>query len=121
MMIILGILVIVVLICLGIYAREDEKKRYNNGFCPNCGNSLRCFDMDSQGGRMYKCDTCGYYTSVTYSIDKTTDICKACMFDAPHEYCCKIECGEHDFCRHCTSKAKSRQYYPCNYKAGEQE
>ena len=47
--------------------------------------------------------------------------CEECMFDAPHEYCCKIECGEHDFCRHCTSKAKSRQYYPCNYKAGEKE
>lgn len=72
MKIILVILIIVTLVCLAIHAREDEKKRYNNGFCPNCGNSLRCFDMDSQGGRMYKCDICGYYTWVTYNVDRST-------------------------------------------------
>ena len=32
--------------------------------------------------------------------------CAKCMQDAPHEYCCKIECMEHQFCANCTSKAK---------------
>ena len=27
--------------------------------------------------------------------------CKECMKDAPHDYCCKLECGEHEFCRGC--------------------
>ena len=27
--------------------------------------------------------------------------CEECMKDAPYEYCCKIECGEHEFCRGC--------------------
>ena len=34
--------------------------------------------------------------------------CEECMKDAPHDYCCKLECGEHEFCRGCQ-------------KAGEQE
>ena len=71
-MTIIGIVIMVVLICLVIYVRYDEKKHYNNGFCPNCGTRLRCFDVDSQGGRMYKCDACEYYTSVTYNIDRST-------------------------------------------------
>ena len=27
--------------------------------------------------------------------------CEKCMEDAPYEYCCKFECGEHEFCRGC--------------------
>lgn len=27
--------------------------------------------------------------------------CENCMKDAPHPYCCKLECGEHEFCRGC--------------------
>ena len=27
--------------------------------------------------------------------------CENCMKDAPHQYCCKLECGEHEFCRGC--------------------
>ena len=27
--------------------------------------------------------------------------CEECMKDAPHDYCCKLECGEHEFCRGC--------------------
>lgn len=27
--------------------------------------------------------------------------CEECMKDAPYEYCCKFECGEHEFCRGC--------------------
>ena len=47
-----------------------EKKGFNNGICPHCNKKLRNFDMDSQGGRGYKCD-CGYQTWVSYkSVDK---------------------------------------------------
>jgi hypothetical protein len=28
--------------------------------------------------------------------------CQVCMSDAPHAYCCKLECREHEFCRGCT-------------------
>lgn len=27
--------------------------------------------------------------------------CENCMKDAPNPYCCKLECGEHEFCRGC--------------------
>ena len=32
--------------------------------------------------------------------------CNECMFDAPYEYCCKVECNEHEFCRGCKAKCK---------------
>lgn len=31
--------------------------------------------------------------------DYCTGSCEECMKDAPHDYCCKLECGEHEFCR----------------------
>ena len=27
--------------------------------------------------------------------------CNECMKDAPYDFCCKVECGEHEFCRGC--------------------
>lgn len=45
-----------------------EKKGYNNGRCPRCGDPLDYFDTDSQGGRGYYCDYCGYTTWVSYRI-----------------------------------------------------
>ena len=27
--------------------------------------------------------------------------CKICMKDAPYEFCCRDECGEHEFCKGC--------------------
>lgn len=27
--------------------------------------------------------------------------CKECMGNAPYNYCCQDECGEHEFCRGC--------------------
>ena len=27
--------------------------------------------------------------------------CKECMEGAPYDCCCKIECGQHEFCRSC--------------------
>lgn len=52
-----------------------EKKHWNGGKCPICGEDLKCFDMDSGGNRMYKCSNdhnCkGYSTTVGFGrIDK---------------------------------------------------
>lgn len=27
--------------------------------------------------------------------------CGECMKDAPYRFCCKDECGEHEFCKRC--------------------
>ena len=46
------------------------KNNFNNGVCPHCNRKLINFDIDSQGGRGYKCD-CGYQTWVSYKcVDK---------------------------------------------------
>ena len=34
------------------------------------------------------------------------DKCEKCMSDAPYYWCCKRECGEHEFCKDCTAKSK---------------
>lgn len=44
-----------------------ESRDFNHGICRRCGDKLRCFDMDSQGGRLYTCDSCDYWTSVSYN------------------------------------------------------
>ena len=56
------------MVSLGIWL---EKRDFNNGICPHCGNKLYFFDMDSQGGRGYKCEKCYYHTWVSYkTVDK---------------------------------------------------
>lgn len=35
-----------------------------------------------------------------------SETCEKCMYDAPHEWCCKCECDEYEFCRNCTAKSK---------------
>ena len=35
------------------------------------------------------------------------DSCIKCMEDAPYHFCCRDECGEHEFCRGC----KTRETY----------
>lgn len=67
-LIICGVVVFITLMRVGIHL---EKKGFNNGECIVCGTKLRHFDNDSQGGRGYVCDKCGYYTWVSYpSVDK---------------------------------------------------
>lgn len=38
------------------------------------------------------------------------DSCIECMKDAPYHFCCRDECGEHEFCRDC----KTREIYSKN-------
>ena len=52
-----------------------EKKAWNGGICPICGEKLVCFDMDSGGNRLYNCSNVhnckGYFIAVGYNrIDK---------------------------------------------------
>lgn len=62
---------VVVLVLLSI---RREARDYNHGVCPRCESQNKCvemrklkkFDEDSQGGRGYKCDCCGYVTWVSY-------------------------------------------------------
>ena len=35
--------------------------------------------------------------------------CEECMSDAPHDYCCKCECGEHEFCRECEAESRGNK------------
>mgnify|MGYP003296790795 CR=1 FL=1 len=44
-----------------------ERKDYNNGKCPRCGQSLEFRYTDSHGDRCYWCNGCGYHTWVSYS------------------------------------------------------
>lgn len=61
------IVFLILLISVTIWCINRERKDFNNGVCPKCGKQLRCFDMDSQGGRGYTCDKCDYTTWVSYN------------------------------------------------------
>ena len=39
--------------------------------------------------------------------------CNECMNGAPYKFCCKLECGEHEFCRNC-SYVSNNKYCPHN-------
>ena len=52
-----------------------EKREYNNGICKCCGKKLRCFDVDSQGGRLYTCEDMHTLVSVSYNcVDRYKSI-----------------------------------------------
>ena len=59
---------ILLMIAIPLIGIHLEKKDFNNGTCPHCKNKLRFFDIDSQEGRGYICDNCGYTTWVTYGV-----------------------------------------------------
>ena len=53
---------------ISYHAVHREKKAWNNGICPICGNKLDiCFGCDyAQNGDGWVCDNCGYTTCVSY-------------------------------------------------------
>jgi hypothetical protein len=69
LVVIILVLILLLLISGGFLVRNSEKKQWNNGTCVECGEEWRCFDMDSQGGRMYKCKN-GHYCDISYNVDK---------------------------------------------------
>lgn len=65
------VVAIAIFITLTLFAIHTERRNFNNGICPKCGEKLICFDVDSQGGRGYKCNKCHYVTWVSYkTVDK---------------------------------------------------
>ena len=52
----IGFVVIALMIAGGLWGRSNEKKLWNRGFCPECLTIWQGFDMDSQGGRGYRCE-----------------------------------------------------------------
>ena len=68
-------MVIILLLVIGlnivIYAIRSEIKTFNNGFCKVCGQKLKHFDTDSQGGRGYTCPSMHYPVWISYHcVDK---------------------------------------------------
>lgn len=69
------VLILILFAVVGLrWAYNDEKKRYNNGICPRCGEKLKYFGTDPEdGSRGYECSNkkCDYSTWVSWSsIDK---------------------------------------------------
>ena len=63
------IYILIQIIIGAILMRRYEKKQWNNGVCSKCGDKWRLIDIDSHGGRMYKCDN-WHYCDVSYNVDK---------------------------------------------------
>ena len=61
---------IVAFIAIAVIAYIMDKKDFNNGKCRECGGDLELFDIDSQGGRGYKCPRCNTYLWISYKVDK---------------------------------------------------
>ena len=62
---------IVLLLFMPVIAIRFERKWFNKGVCPDCGEPLHYFDTDSQGGRGYLCNKCNYHCWVSYNcVDK---------------------------------------------------
>jgi hypothetical protein len=63
--IILGILVIITVFVIeyNYHKKEQEKNRWNGGWCPLCGEKLEHFRTDEKGNVGYKCSNilCSYY------------------------------------------------------------
>ncbi len=60
---------ILFIIGMGCRQMRYEKQCWNNGICADSGKSWFCFDMDSQGGRMYS-DGEGHRCSISYNVDR---------------------------------------------------
>lgn len=44
-----------------------ERKRFNKGTCPKCGEALEAGeDINDDGGRLWLCPHCKYMTTVTF-------------------------------------------------------
>lgn len=65
--------VAILILCCAFVGISIERKRYNNGICPKCGEKLILFCHDSLGERGYGCSNweCDYTAWVSYrSVDK---------------------------------------------------
>lgn len=72
------VLILILFAIVGLrWAYKDEKKHYNNGVCPQCGEKLKYFETDHEdGSRGYECSNkkCDYTCWVSWEkIDKDAD------------------------------------------------
>jgi len=70
--IVFGFTIVLLLAGLIIFARRNEKKKWNNGVCLDCevNLTLPAIMVDSQGGRGWTCPKCGRTVWVSYNVDK---------------------------------------------------
>lgn len=72
MIVFIIIFIISLCIILPLIAIRNEKKLFNNGICKVCGQRLKHFDTDSQGGRGYTCPSMHYTVWISYNcVDKS--------------------------------------------------
>ena len=57
--------VLTFILVAGVWAWRREVHDWNGGRCRQCGDRLYSFDMDSQGGRGYRC-AIGHYLWISY-------------------------------------------------------
>lgn len=68
--VIIGIMIVVLFFVSFIFSYLNEIKKWNNGNCIKCGTPVTRFDMDSQGGRGYKCTNCDFHFWIDFhSVD----------------------------------------------------
>ena len=61
------LIIAALIFCCYWFGYRHEKKLWNNGWCPQCNNIWRSFDMDSQGGRGYRCDCPHRHIWISYA------------------------------------------------------
>ena len=49
-----------------LYAKKEEAKEFNGGYCKHCYTKLEHFDTDHQYGRGYHCPNCDHIVWVSY-------------------------------------------------------
>lgn len=71
MIIFIIIFIISLFIIIPLIAIKKEKELFNNSICKVCGQKLKHFDTDSQGGRGYTCPSMCYSVWISYNcVDK---------------------------------------------------
>jgi DNA-directed RNA polymerase subunit RPC12/RpoP len=60
----IGVMIFMIFGC--IKTAHQERRDWNNGYCPKCGKKLVHFDTDSQGGHGWQCPDCGNFVWVSY-------------------------------------------------------
>ena len=71
MIIFIIIFIISLFIILPFIAIRNEKELFNNGICKICGQKLKHFGTDSQGGRGYTRPSMHYSVWISYNcVDK---------------------------------------------------
>lgn len=66
------IIVVLAGVTIGAAAYLNDRFNWNDGRCRECKTIWRCFDVDSQGGRGYKCSQ-GHGTWISWLRERPID------------------------------------------------